>query len=181
MNWNDIALKHKTDKSTSWSKMQPVGHGYMAHYQKHLAGKRITDVLEIGVDEGNSLRMWEEIFPQAHIVGVDKNPQCKEYAGGNIDVVWADVSDLVQLVSVAESFSPFDLIVDDGSHRKEDVLLGLSTLFGYLADGGTYVIEDMYWDDSEDEITTWATCKEVAVSVYPSMNSGQSIIFLEKM
>lgn len=180
MNWNDIALKHKTDKSTAWSKMQPLGHGYMQYYEKHLVLKRITDVLEIGIDEGNSLRMWEEIFPQAHIVGVDKNPQCKEYAGGNIDVICADAGNAGDLVALYD-FSPFDLIVDDASHKKEDVLLALDTLFSALSPGGTYVIEDMIWDDIKGDIGAWATCKEVIVSVYLSMNSSQSIIFLEKM
>ena len=38
---------------------------------------------------------------------------------------------------------PFDLIIDDGSHKSEDSLLSFRFLWDYVSPGGSYVIEDL--------------------------------------
>jgi hypothetical protein len=49
---------------------------------------------------------------------------------------------------LGETYGPFDIIVDDGSHQVDDVMQSWVILWDYLADGGWYCIEDLqtaYW------------------------------------
>ena len=47
-------------------------------------------------------------------------------------------------------YGPFDIIIDDGSHRNDDMVISFETLFPVLKCGGMYVVEDLhccYWYD----------------------------------
>ena len=65
---NDIGLETGTDKSSR-------AHDYLGYYENALRGlSRIDRILEIGVHEGASLRMWRDFLPRARIVGLDLLP-----------------------------------------------------------------------------------------------------------
>jgi predicted O-methyltransferase YrrM len=135
-----LADKHGTDK-----RPEPKGHGY-THYYHSLFGERrdkVRKVLEIGIDVGASLRMWEEYFPNAKIYALDADParfinkgrvrsfQCDQ---GNIESIrgvkfWLDRN--------------FDFIIDDGSHVSGHQVASALELVPLLAPGGIYVIEDV--------------------------------------
>lgn len=76
-----VALGHETDKSSD-------GHGYMDAYERIL-NPELRTILEIGVASGGSLRMWSELFPHAHVVGVDLAPACRAHATKDITVIAA--------------------------------------------------------------------------------------------
>jgi hypothetical protein len=61
---SDLARKFQTDKVT---------HGYTEVYETLFAPirSRVRKVLEIGVYFGSSIRMWQEFFPNAKIIGLD--------------------------------------------------------------------------------------------------------------
>jgi hypothetical protein len=64
---------------------------YFDIYHRHFAGFRgqPLTMIEIGVFNGGSLRMWRDYFgPQATIVGVDINPECKQFSEPGIDCYW---------------------------------------------------------------------------------------------
>jgi hypothetical protein len=54
---NDLGLKYGTDKSSS-------SHGYLDIYERHFCQMKDEPirVLEIGIFNGSSLKMWEEYF-----------------------------------------------------------------------------------------------------------------------
>src|ERR1051325_11492314 len=64
-----LAAVYGTDKGATM-------HRYVDLYEKYLAPRRrtATAVLEIGVHQGASLRMWRDYFPHAEIVGLDVEP-----------------------------------------------------------------------------------------------------------
>jgi hypothetical protein len=41
--------------------------------------------------------------------------------------------------------TPFDIIVEDGSHASHHQQIALATLFPFVAAGGLYIIEDLHW------------------------------------
>jgi hypothetical protein len=147
---NQLAIIHKTDK---WNL-----HWYTQHYAKHFAhlkNKKIN-ILEIGVggDDnpllgGNSVRMWKSYFSKANIFAIDlydksihEEPRIKIFRG--------DQSDEAFLKNVASQIGEIDIILDDGSHVNEHVIITFKTLFPLLKKGGIYVIEDTqtsYWRD----------------------------------
>lgn len=130
MTLHEIGLKHGTDKATA--------HHYCDFYEKELEGLNPKRILEIGVKDGASLRMWKEFYPDAQVVGVDINPHI--YVEG-CSVVQMDQCDIYALAALEK----FDLIIDDGSHMTLHQQISYHSLFnGQLRKGGFYIIEDIH-------------------------------------
>ncbi len=150
---DELAIKHISDKSSRF-------HNYAAKYDKILAPFRDTfkSVLEIGVAQGQSIKMWTDYFPKATIHGADiskASESCVSYSG-RIEFHLLDQSNEAQLKNM-EQFSPFDLIIDDGNHFWKEQILTFQTLFPYLKSGGIYICEDTttsYWKEYSNGITT---------------------------
>ena len=137
-------------------------HHYFDIYTKHFDQyrDRPINMLEIGVFRGGSLRMWKDYFhPDSTIVGIDIDKTCKDHeiADRNVYVRIGSQADLKFLAEVNEEFGPFDIILDDGSHKTHHQNISFGALFrSALKDGGCYMVEDVhsnYWlklVDSED-------------------------------
>jgi cephalosporin hydroxylase len=137
-------------------------HHYFDIYTKHFEAYRNRPIkmLEIGVFRGGSLRMWKEYFhPDSTIVGIDIDKSCKDHeiADRNVFVRIGSQADPEFLAQVNEEFGPFDIILDDGSHKTHHQNISFGALFRpALKDGGCYMVEDVhtnYWlkhVDSED-------------------------------
>ena len=135
---NEIGLAQMTDKASNI-------HDYLSFYERrlgHLREQAFT-LIEIGVFKGGSVRTWGEFFPRARIVGLDVDPACQEYEGGNVAIRIGDASDLGFLFSVVEEFGRPTVAIDDGSHRWDHQILSLQTLFPLLVPGGYFVLEDL--------------------------------------
>ena len=126
---------------------------FIPAYHQHLGGLRgkAPRILEIGVFGGGSIELWSKYFgPEARICGLDINPACAEMAvPANAKVVigpQADPAVLNEALNWLED-EP-DVVIDDGSHRAEDIWATFKVLWPKLADDGMYIIEDLhtaYW------------------------------------
>lgn len=137
MTLNDLAHKHITDK---WDEC----HNYCPIYESLFEAKRneVMNLLEIGVETGGSIRMFRDYFPNAIIHGIDI-VSCND-SGERTKGYIADQSKPEQLLSVIEQIGArLEIIIDDGSHDMNDILISLKTLYPHLKDGGIYVIEDV--------------------------------------
>lgn len=142
---NEIGLKHGTDKSSRI-------HNYLAKYEKYLPFERSDNIkiLEIGVLDGASLKVWEEYFYNSTIIGIDINSDAKKYQSGRIIIEIGSQFDYNFLKYVSEKHGQFDMILDDGSHINEHVIFSFKNLFNSVKKGGVYVVEDActsYWPD----------------------------------
>lgn len=138
MSLDEIAIKYGTDKSSK-------GHSYCRYYEMMLAHLRDwpINLLEIGIDEGASLKMWRDFFPIAAIHGIDIRAGYEYLHDGVCLTHVVDQSNKADLVLFAEQHKNyFDIITDDGSHVAEDSILSFEVLFPYLRAGGYYCIED---------------------------------------
>jgi hypothetical protein len=129
-------------------------HHYFDIYSRHFQQYRDRPIrmLEIGVYRGGSLRMWKQFFhPDSTIVGIDIDESCKahEIAEKNVFVRIGSQADPNFLTEVNGEFGPFDIILDDGSHKTHHQIISFGALFRpALNDGGCYMVEDMhtnYW------------------------------------
>lgn len=145
MKYSEAFSSHKGKYSDKWSQ-------YLEVYD--LVLKEVTSpksILEIGVQNGGSLEVWGELYPNAEkIVGLDIDSRCHDlvFANPNVSVVVGDSKDLSTLRKVTDISSKFDIIVDDGSHTSEDIIVNLIRFLPALKPGGLYVIEDLhasYW------------------------------------
>lgn len=104
----------------------------------------VKNVLEIGINEGRSLRMWRDFFPNATIIGFDINPRtliqedrirsfvCDQ--GDEHSLMWA---------LFHSGNKKYDIIIDDGGHLYKEQAVSLKMLCPhYMVPEGIYVIED---------------------------------------
>ncbi len=138
-----LAVKHGTDK---WGL-----HFYTPLYHRLFASfrERPVRLLEIGVGGygyrslgGASLAMWAEYFPLGRIVGIDVFAKTLDM-DPRVIVLHGSQSDTAFLREVAATHGPFDIVIDDGSHRPQHVVSSFIELFPHVADGGIYVVEDV--------------------------------------
>lgn len=132
-----------------------INHSYETGYASHLweIQNEPLKILEIGIggegysDGGRSLILWKNLFPNAQIFGLDIYD--KSFLDSDrIKTFMIDQSNASELRQFANEYGPFNLVIDDGSHKREDVLASLWVLMPYVKDNGYYVIEDTstsYW------------------------------------
>lgn len=161
MTLDELSVKYGTDKGS-------LKHHYMEFYEQNLP-KNPKRLLEIGVLDGASIRMWHEWFPDCEIHGLDL------FTDGIPDiegVTWhqGNQCDFVLLDKLRHE--NFDIIIDDGSHCSRHQLI---TFFG-LFNGGQYYIEDLHCCDQEfyrDGLPFEFTAK----NIFNPSNSKNKIIY----
>lgn len=146
LTFREIFASHRGKYSDKWD-------SYLDVYDRvlwHLREKPIN-VLEIGVQNGGSLEIWDKYFPNAlKILGADINPECAglQYDSSKIKVLIGDANSEQTKKAITSEANHLSLIVDDGSHQSQDIITTFTSLFPVLDSGGVYVVEDMccsYW------------------------------------
>jgi hypothetical protein len=137
----ELGEKHGTDKGDSNHTFRGVS--YLDVYAEVFGrmSPQPRRLLEIGVLEGASLRMWREYFPMTDIWGLDINPAARQHEGHQIRIVTGSQADPAALRQVAHG-EELDIVIDDGSHVVDHMVASLQMLWPRLAPGGYYVIED---------------------------------------
>lgn len=149
-----------------WQRLKDAGyetdkgsiHSYIPVYEKLLEPYRETalNVLEIGLFNGNSMRMWCEYFTEAKIHGIDCSltphdgmadlkPLLYDInvkGGMNAKVHIFDAENEQQ---AKEHFkkTKFDVIIDDAGHEINQQINLVNIWFPYLTKKGIYIIEDI--------------------------------------
>lgn len=104
-------------------------------------------LLEVGVQNGGSLELWAQYFPQAKVlIGSDIDERCGDltFDDPRISVVVGDVTTEEVQRRVRAISDGFDVIIDDGSHRSDDIIETFVAMYPLLDEGGVYVIEDLH-------------------------------------
>lgn len=130
----EIASKYKSTKKM-------MGFIDIYNYYFNTIKDKNLNIFEIGVETGESLRMFSDYFNKSNIVGLDI--ENKDYNIERVEIFCGDQSDKKILNRIIEKYKTFDVIIDDGSHKNKDVINSFNHLFPYLKFGGLYVIEDL--------------------------------------
>lgn len=143
--WQRLADSgHETDKGSV--------HSYIDVYEKLLKPYRETakNVLEIGLLEGHSFKMWQQYFTTAQVYGVDCDDQP---LGGRFDLrplieVNYDkirIMDASNIDDVAFRFGriPLDVVIEDANHDISQQIKIYNAIKPCLAKGAIYIIEDI--------------------------------------
>ena len=126
---------YSTDKGTS--------HTYLETYEKLFAPYKDKEIniVEVGVRGGGSIKMWEDYFPKAHILGIDLTDfyiieEGTEFSNRRTTILLKDINDMDSV-----DFEPFSIAIDDGSHRIEDQLAFVKIMLPVVK--GLIIIEDI--------------------------------------
>ncbi|MEM9393986.1 MAG: hypothetical protein AAGA38_09020 [Pseudomonadota bacterium] len=126
-------------------------HDYTPNYHRllrHLRKEPIA-MLEIGVGGyadpkagGSSLEVWRDYFPHGRIIGIDIAAKSLDL-GPRVNLAQGSQVDPAFLEDLVTQHGPFDIILDDGSHRNEHVVESYRLLFQAVKPGGFYIVEDV--------------------------------------
>lgn len=117
-------------------------------YQRHMSRLQGTEcsVAEVGVQSGGSIQMWHRVLGAKSMVhGIDINPKTKKFEDATTTVTIGDQAD----VNMWNSFfaglkKPLDVLVDDGGHEPQQMLVTLQEAFRHIGAGGLVAIEDIH-------------------------------------
>jgi hypothetical protein len=135
---DELADKYGTDKKI-------LCHGYTRVYDKFFGPikNEVKNLIEVGIFDGASVKMWQEYFKNANIMALD-------ISQNSVDSV-KDIDRVTSLLQNATDGSfwkslPFkaDIIIDDGSHVVEEQESMLLAAWDSLLPGGYYIIEDTH-------------------------------------
>lgn len=168
-----------------------VSHGYLSEYAKYLP-EQVYSLLEIGAAKGASLQMWRDFFSDCdiHVIDLFQDPDhvtvkwCREHL---FQPHKGDQASLPFLVNIRDQFQ---VILDDGSHRADHMLISFKHLFhNNLESGGVYAIEDCHLNHDPyyfagevnrfEETPLWMFkhYKETGEIVNPYFNEGEQAMF----
>jgi hypothetical protein len=143
--WSDF-LTNQGKVIHKWKHYFPA---YESHFQRFVG--RPVVFWEIGVYKGGSLQMWKRYLgPHAQIIGIDIDPSCLAHEEDQIAVRIGDQADQTFLQSVIDEFGVPDVVLDDVSHRMEDLAATFTYLYPRISSTGVYFVEDLhtcYWAD----------------------------------
>tara|TARA_B110000208_G_scaffold99321_2_gene124016 strand:- start:792 stop:1481 length:690 start_codon:yes stop_codon:yes gene_type:complete len=145
---------NKTDKTLKSCKY----HEYLKIYDRHFKtfiGKN-PKILEIGVQGGGSLEMWNCYFDkECEIYGIDIDPRCltvpDKLQSNNIHVTIGNQGSSQFWEDYMKTCPTFDIIIDDGGHTATQQRCTFSNLYNNkMKDNGVYLCEDLhtsYWKE----------------------------------
>ena len=139
MNLIELAEKHYaqgdvTKKPPRYFSAYEVAFGPLRHEP--------ISILELGVHNGGSLRVFREYFTKARIIGLDIQDRPRGFPN-NADFVKGSQADSGTLAKICEMGAPFDIIIDDAAHIGRLAKASYEYLYhDHLKPGGIYVLED---------------------------------------
>jgi hypothetical protein len=139
----ELVDNSRTDKNTT--------HSYLELYQKLLVSKKETakNVLEVGICDGGSIKLWSDFFINANVYGLDVR---------QIQNIWSEIinkkniylfinndaynEDLFNTNFLSKNIK-FDFMLDDGPHTLESMKQFIKLYSQIMSDDGILIIEDV--------------------------------------
>lgn len=122
-------------------------HSYVPIYEFLFEGfqYKSLNLAEIGIWRGHSIRIWEEYFPNASIVGMDIDPNCKKH---NFSRAHVDICDQTDYKYFFKNYKDekFDIFIEDGKHDFDAQILSASIFHSNMKENSIYIIEDINED-----------------------------------
>ena len=115
-------------------------HTYIPIYEETMTKRDNIALLEVGVFQGHSIKMWKEYFQDSIIHGIDVDmsrlvepiegvKHCNANSREEVDRVLGDQT--------------YDYIVDDASHQTDQIIATWNNINHRLRPDGIYYIEDL--------------------------------------
>jgi hypothetical protein len=137
----------RTDKNTT--------HSYLPLYQYLLESKKETakNVLEVGINTGGSIKLWNDFFTNANVYGLDIMPikDIREDIKNNKKIILYASTNAYDYDFFITHFLnkniKCDFMLDDGPHSLESMKTFIKLYSNIMTDDGILIIEDVQsWD-----------------------------------
>jgi trans-aconitate methyltransferase len=138
MTLHDYAVHHGSDKGKY--------HKYCDFYEARIGDPK--RIIEFGVLDGASLKMWRDRYPGTVVIGLDIEDKKAP------DGTYTFKIDASKESWITKLQPTFDLIIDDASHFTHEQISIFDLWWPLVASGGHYIIEDchtMHYDHYNPE------------------------------
>jgi cephalosporin hydroxylase len=136
---SELINNEKTDKNTI--------HSYLPVYESLLKNKKHSckNVIEVGIKDGGSIKLWHDYFPNAQIYGCDIMDK---------SLIWDEIkNDRIKLFTSVDAYKPsfineikdvqFDFALDDGPHTLDSMIQFINLYLPLVKEDGILIIEDV--------------------------------------
>ena len=182
-------------------KCPQIHHSYSPEYYRLLEPIKdsVNTLIEIGIGNkflmdpivgpnyipGASLRAWGDFFTKAKIIGVDIDTSVF-FETDKIKCFYMDQSSIESTTStinkIKNLYTNVDIIIDDGSHIVEHMVLSYNILKNYLNNNGLYIIEDIKLKDLQYFIDLCKNDNNIYIEyVHEGINYWDSFIAYKKI
>ena len=125
-------------------------HSYLEVYEDLFSAKKNTavNILEIGVHEGGSIKMWSDYFVNGTVYGLDtcdiQRIQISSIiTQNNVKLIMNNNAYNKEFVNKYLSHLQFDFLIDDGPHTLDSMSFFIDNYTPLLKDDGILIIEDI--------------------------------------
>jgi SAM-dependent methyltransferase len=147
-----IGAKYASDKSPL-NLDNVYRHAYTPIYNLLFAQmkNRPIDVAEIGVLQGEGLKIFREFFPEARLFGFEFDTELIDSVNRlgmeKTRIAFIDVAEEDCITrAFEEAGTKFDIIIDDSSHEANHQINVIRRCAPFLKPGGMLIIEDIFDD-----------------------------------
>lgn len=120
-------------------------HKYVDFYKEFLP-ENTNNILEIGVFQGDSIRYWNDLYPNANIFGIDIIEEQNEWPKkSNITYYKLDQSNEYEYKKLLGCLDlKFDVLIEDGSHDPLHQKISLVESIDFMSEESIYILEDIH-------------------------------------
>jgi len=157
-NLDDVRMTREPDHPSGTDKHSD--HSYLTLYDELFSSRRDTakNILEIGIWDGGSIKLWHDYFANANIYGIDveecrTGPWLNDYE--RITTYRRDAFNFDFVVTeFIKKGIEFDVVIDDGPHTIRSQFATAHIYNHVLSDDGILIIEDIQDFDQIKTIIT---------------------------
>ena len=144
-----------------------------------LMGRWPRTLMELGVDNGGSLMLWNDLFELERIVGLDSvlTAKTREMLDrfSHIHFFQFDQRDKGSVYKILKQLESrkwaFDVIVDDCCHDQRAIIMNLKAFWKLLNPGGMYIVEDWRANEKNLHMMLLEEIHEMTDTGVPAMES----------
>jgi hypothetical protein len=142
----------RTDKNTT--------HSYLPLYETLLYKKKQSckNILEIGICDGGSIKLWRDYFTNSKIFGVDTlhiNKMWNKILNDNNIILYTSTDAYTETfvkTNFIDKNIKFDVMLDDGPHTLISMIKFIQLYLNLLSEDGILIIEDIQSIDWINEL-----------------------------
>ena len=173
--FKDTGFKSGSDKTTF--------HHYEHAYGQFLGPLRNKNLkfLEIGLGcdmkygPGRSIVLWKEYLPKASISILEFDAECAQRYVSQVNKMFYGDQSNFQVLTEVGKFGPYDVIVDDGGHTRNQQINSLIGLWPFVKSKGFYIIEDIYTSFLPSFNDRWESSFDIIVQLLVLINESKDI------
>ena len=85
------------------------------------------------------------------MIGIDLNPECKQFEGNGVEIVIGNQSDPIFWDEFFKKYGKVDIVLDDGGHTNYQQIKTVNSCVPNIKDGGILITEDIHTSYIKDK------------------------------